>query len=283
SGLLCNNSDFKTLLNDIWEKGKAVPVFAAGNCGSGLLGGGSDFRDANALIVGATGPNDSVANYSSSLSGSKWGVVAPGGGDGDCGPANCILSTWPQSKIKPGQAPYAWLHGTSMAAPHVAGAMAAILARQPDRSAAVSTLLANLDKIACGDGCQGRLNLAKALGVANTAPAACKASTPNPTVGPSGTTATTRRRASSAPRTTAAPAPTGPDLSETELPTTTEVTEDTAVVADDEFETAQVPSTPERPSDDDVNGPLAVLGVLGVLGVGGTAAPLVWRRFMHPG
>ena len=38
-----------------------------------------------------------------------------------------------------------------------------------------------------------------------------------------------------------------------------------------------------RPKDDGVNGPLAVVGVLGVLGVGGTAAPLVWRRFLRPG
>jgi subtilisin family serine protease len=276
-GVLCDNSDFKSLLNGIWNAG-AVPVFAAGNCGDGILGGGADFEATNALIVGATGPDGTVANYSNSLSGAKWGLVAPGGGNDTCDAPHsegCVLSTWPRTDA--GQAQYAWLRGTSMAAPHVAGAVAAILQRQPDRAKAVEQLLLpNLDKVACGDGCKGRLNLDKALASFRSGSSATTAPTK-----PKATTATTRRPSS--PRPPASPRTTGPDLSETELPTTTGVTEEPVVTDDDDLETAQVPSpTPERPSDEGSNGPLAVLATLGVLGVGGTAAPLVWRRFLRP-
>lgn len=278
SGFLCNNSDFSELLNSIWNA-NAVPVFAAGNCGGGFLGGGANFQNTNALVVGATGPDDAVAGYSSSLSGAKWGLVAPGGADASCSSnsAGCILSTWPRSKITAGQAPYAWLRGTSMAAPHVAGAMAAILARQPDRAAAVNALLGGLDKISCGAGCQGRLNLARALGAAPTATPTTK-----PMPAPSGTTATTRRP--SAPRATA-PSPATSTSVTAEATTTTSLSEQPAIADDDEIAQSAVGQGSEdsRPKDDGVNGPLAVVGVLGVLGVGGTAAPLVWRRFLRPG
>jgi subtilisin family serine protease len=288
SGFFCNNSDFSNLLEAIWNAG-AVPVFAAGNCGGGFLGGGSNFQNTRALVVGATGPDDTVAGYSSSLSGAKWGVVAPGGADASCSSnsGGCVLSTWPRSKISAGQAPYAWLHGTSMAAPHVAGAMAAILARQPDRVAAVNALLGSLDKISCGTGCQGRINLARALGVSAT-PAAGSCGAPPTTPGPAGTTATTKKP--SAPRTTRAPsAATSTTVAAGAGDTTTTsepVTEEPAVADDDEIlQSAADPVGGEdsRPKDDGVNRGLVVLGVLGVLGVGGTAAPLVWRDFFRSG
>ena len=288
SGFLCNNSDFSDLLNYIWSK-NAVPVFAAGNCGGGFLGGGANFQNTNALVVGATGPDDNVAGYSSSLSGAKWGVVAPGGADASCSSnsGGCVLSTWPRNKISAGQAPYAWLHGTSMAAPHVAGAMAAVLARQPDKVAAVNALLGGLDKISCGPGCQGRLNLAKALGVSATPGTGACGTTPT-TAGSGGSPATTKKPAAS-PRTTRAgsPAATTTTIAATGDTTTTSepVSEEPAIADDDDIMQSSAGPVGEdtRPKDDDVNTPLAVLGVLGVLGVGGTAAPLAWRYFIRPG
>ncbi len=76
-----------------WSKG-AVPVVASGN--SNLLGlglGSSNYGDLNAIIVGATGPNDEVAEYSSPIGSAKWGILAPGGA-GDGNPDHDIYSTF---------------------------------------------------------------------------------------------------------------------------------------------------------------------------------------------
>ena len=62
-----------------WQKG-AVPVVASGN--SDVLGAGvgsQDYGDVDALVVGATGPDDLVADYSSPTGNAKWAIVAPGG------------------------------------------------------------------------------------------------------------------------------------------------------------------------------------------------------------
>src|SRR6202011_6106791 len=98
----------------------AVPVVAAGN--SNLLGlglvGNSGYGGVDALVVGATGPNGSVASYSSPTSGTKWAVVAPGGDSQSCqsDPAGCIISTyWVSGQPNV----YAYEIGTSMATPMV--------------------------------------------------------------------------------------------------------------------------------------------------------------------
>ena len=62
-----------------WSK-RAIPVLAAGNSNTGGLGPkGSGYGDMNAIIVGATGPDDKPAEYSTSTGGAKWAVAAPGG------------------------------------------------------------------------------------------------------------------------------------------------------------------------------------------------------------
>jgi subtilisin family serine protease len=161
-----------------WDHG-AVAVVAAGNATPSLLGGSGAYASANAVVVGATGPADEVAPYSSPLTGAKWGLVAPGGdasaadGQPSCaGPlaVACIVSTgW-----FAGQADqYSDDEGTSMAAPHVAGALAVLLGSGVGlgRDAAISRLLSTVAPVSCGPGCHGRLDLAAAVGVSRVAAA----------------------------------------------------------------------------------------------------------------
>jgi subtilisin family serine protease len=141
-----------------WSHG-AVPVVASGNSDLFGLGiGSSNYGDLNAIVVGATGPDDQVSEYSSPIGSAKWGILAPGGaGDGD--PTHDIYSTfWENGKPNA----YRALAGTSMAAPHVSGAVALLLAEGLTPEQVVERLITTADsKVAC-DNCQGRLDVAKA-------------------------------------------------------------------------------------------------------------------------
>jgi subtilisin family serine protease len=153
-----------------WAHG-AVPVVAAGNSNTLGLGlEGSSYGDINAIIVGATGPDDSVASYSTSTGEAKWAVLAPGGAaDGD--KKNDVFSTfWAQGKSNA----YDYLAGTSMAAPHVSGAVALLLAEGYSPVGAVQRLLETADPtVSCGPNsptCHGRIDVAKATAVPATPP-----------------------------------------------------------------------------------------------------------------
>ena len=128
-----------------WSKG-AIAVVAAGN--DSVLPSG--FGDEPAVIVTATTRDDERASYSNASSGlirvARWPVAAPGG-EAETDPSDCgtggtpkgVLSTYWSAGHSNG---YACLAGTSMAAPHVSGALAVLLSTGLSAQAAIDRLTA---------------------------------------------------------------------------------------------------------------------------------------------
>lgn len=115
-----------------WSKG-SIPVLAAGN--DGLFGGlfGSGSGDLPAVVVTATDNRDRAPGYATSIGSAAWGVAAPGG-DTSGVEGRDILSAFPGRRC-------ALQAGTSMAAPHVSGALAALRASGLGPQQAVDRLL----------------------------------------------------------------------------------------------------------------------------------------------
>lgn len=106
------------------------------------------------VTVAATGRTGGRAYYSNF--GAKIDVAAPGG-DQRTGSANGVLSTLNDGYSAPAFDSYAFYQGTSMAAPHVAGVAALMLARNPSLSPdEVEVLLKSTARplpLACSVGC----------------------------------------------------------------------------------------------------------------------------------
>lgn len=104
-----------------------VVVVAAGNSNANAANF-SPASCAGVITVAATNRSGGKAYYSNF--GTIVDVAAPGG-DVRASAANGILSTLNAGSTGPGADNYAWYQGTSMAAPHVAGVAALMLAKTP--------------------------------------------------------------------------------------------------------------------------------------------------------
>lgn len=282
-------SSLKEAIEYAWAKG-SIPVLAAGN--DGLLGGifGSGYGDIPAVVVTATDNRDRVAPYATSIGSADWGIAAPGG-DASGEQGRDVLSAFPGRRC-------ALNAGTSMAAPHVAGTLAALRARGHDPRSAVNRLLGTARDLGSpgvdGSYGHGLLDVRAAVG-APAPPPVVEPRTPDPaptTTAPAGTTGSGRTNSptegadgSPAPSTTAASGDDG-GTSGTE-PQNGE-------------EGASTPSTAPRPrppagtgsdgpvessvrplAEEDDDGPPAGAVVLAfvVLGVAGVGSGLAARRF----
>jgi subtilisin family serine protease len=112
-----------------------------------------------ALVVAASGPSGSLASYSQR--GGRVNLAAPGGDDGpegfsSCSEKECVLSSFPYDS-------YGLLEGTSVAAAHVSGTAALLLAEDPGRdgSDAVQALESSAKPLR--DAGSGTLDAAAAL------------------------------------------------------------------------------------------------------------------------
>ncbi|MFT6803410.1 MAG: serine protease [Nitriliruptoraceae bacterium] len=170
-----------------WSKGVVV-VVAAGN--EFIFSSG--FSEEPAIVVSATTVNDQEPDYSSGVGNAKWGMAAPGGGCAllaICRGSDDVLSTyWTAGTPNT----YAYLQGTSMAAPHVAGAAAVLLGLGLTPQQTVERLLETAKDIgATGRDSTfgaGRLDLAKAVaglsGSSASKPSQKSASQPEPQSAP---------------------------------------------------------------------------------------------------
>lgn len=257
--------DLAGALRAAWEAG-AIPVVAAGNEVVADSGFGPDDP---VVVVSATNRTDGKPTYSSAVGDVRWGIAAPGGELPNLGREGAILSTY-----WTGQAPdqYAYLAGTSQAAPLVAGALALLLStgRFTNEQAVERLLSTAVDIGSKGTDTTfgyGRMDLAAATkGLAAASPTPAEPA-PTPTT---------------APATAIAPGifPLPPPPS---VPSSTT----TSVAAPDGVAAPAVPAIGSRADDDGANGdedgPSPLLGALAVAAALGAWAALVGYRNVRRG
>lgn len=148
------SSAFGPAIEYAWRKGVVV-VAAAGNNSTLISSYGGPFASF-VIVVGATGPNDERAFFSSGEEGElDVDVWAPGGNPSQegCSTETCVLSTY----LNHG---YTAAAGTSMAAPHVAGEAALLSCQGHSNSQIEEIIKGSVDKTAEG---LSRVNAARAV------------------------------------------------------------------------------------------------------------------------
>ena len=132
------SGDVDGALARAYQAGLGLAV-AAGNAGTTGVGA-TAVAAGEALSVGALDQNGSVAPYSPT---SGVSIFAAGGAAGAGGryTGTGILSTW----LHAAAGDYAWMAGTSMAAPHVAAALALLMSTGMSNQVAYARLLSTMD------------------------------------------------------------------------------------------------------------------------------------------
>jgi serine protease len=165
--------DFCDAIDYAWSKG-VIAVVAAGNDANLPAG----FADEPAVLVTATNREDGRASYSSAsssvLRSARWPVAAPGG-EAETQASDCATGGTPKGILSTywalGQSnQYACLAGTSMATPHVSGALAVLLSAGYTPQNAIDRLLSTATDLGPKGRDDsfgyGRIDLATAVGTA---------------------------------------------------------------------------------------------------------------------
>ncbi|WP_421565671.1 autotransporter domain-containing protein [Ochrobactrum sp. EDr1-4] len=130
-----------------------------------------DFSDLKGSLIAvvSVGPDGKMAPYSNECGeAAEWCLAAPGGAMTKRGDPKGIYSTWPAGDPTNDNQEYQYLHGTSMASPHVAGAAAVVRSAFPYLNArqTIETILTTATKEGFEDEAkfgQGLLNLGAAV------------------------------------------------------------------------------------------------------------------------
>jgi serine protease len=188
-----SDADIDNAIERADAAGLGVAV-AAGNAGTSGIGGAAVAQGA-ALSVGALNRDGVVAPYSPAAGVS---IFAPGGASSgaDRYTGTGILSTWLHSA----SGDYAWMAGTSMAAPHVSGALAMLMSTGMSNRQAYARLLSTSDA-------QHRMHVDTALGASGGCGAAAAAGAARPAAPPVAHARAPVAQSASAPQAAAASIP----------------------------------------------------------------------------